>query len=129
MIQTQTEMDAQFALSERVAKHYAAHATLAAAMLKAVEMRKQVPSVELNELIKHLFIKLEAASKAANHFNLRCITDAENPSYHTVFEETLLEITIIKKQIIRALLKAARERLGLTQPEAAALNDKMSNGL
>jgi hypothetical protein len=56
--------------------------------------------------INNLFIKLEAASKAANHFNLRCITDAENLSYHTVFEETLLEITIIQKQIIRALLKA-----------------------
>ena len=56
--------------------------------------------------INNLFIKLEAASKAANHFNLRCITDAENPSDHTVFEETLLEITIIQKQIIRALLKA-----------------------
>jgi hypothetical protein len=56
--------------------------------------------------INNLFIKLEAASKACNHFNLRCITDAENPSYHTVLEETLLEITIIQKQIIRALLKA-----------------------
>lgn len=56
--------------------------------------------------INNLFIKLETASKAANHFNFRCITDAENPSYHTVFEETLLEITIIQKQIIRALLQA-----------------------
>jgi hypothetical protein len=56
--------------------------------------------------INNLFIKLESATKAAQHFNLRCLTHSENPSYHTVFEETLLEITIIQKQIIRALLKA-----------------------
>lgn len=56
--------------------------------------------------INSLFIKLEEVTKWANHLNLRCITHWENLSYHTVYEEALLELVIIQKQIIRALLKA-----------------------
>lgn len=58
--------------------------------------------------INELFIKLESATKAADHFNSRCITsDVESAeSYNRVFEETLNEIIVIQKQIIRALLKA-----------------------
>jgi uncharacterized protein YpiB (UPF0302 family) len=60
-----------------------------------------------NNRINNLFIKLEFAEKAANHYNQRCQTADENAdSYNRVFEEALQQITIIQKQLVRALLKA-----------------------
>jgi hypothetical protein len=59
--------------------------------------------------INDLFKKLEQAAGASEHFNLKSLFGQggiPREVYGRVFEETLLEIAVIQKRIIRALLQA-----------------------
>ena len=57
--------------------------------------------------INALFVKLESAQKAVNHFNHQSLyAPANREIYNTIFEETLEEVAQVTKRLVRAFLRA-----------------------